>query len=107
MWFPFSRHEPQPYKKRPVLILAAVGHIPDQAVLVAMVTSNQNRVQNPGPGDVLVNDWKRAGLRQPSVVRTRRLRTAEARDFEGTLLGTVEPTVLEEVRQHVRSLLGV
>jgi mRNA-degrading endonuclease toxin of MazEF toxin-antitoxin module len=107
VWFPFSRHEPQPYKKRPVLVLVAAGRGPDRAVLVAMVTSNPNRVQNPGPGDVLVTDWQRAGLRQPSVVRTRRLWTAEERDFEGTLLGNVESTVLDEVRQHVRSLLGV
>ena len=106
MWFPFSRNEPQPYKKRPVLVLAAVGRVPDRAVLVAMVTSNPTRVQNPGPGDVTVTDWKPAGLRHPSVVRTRRLWTAEERDFEGTVLGTVEAAVLDEVRRHVRSLLG-
>ena len=87
-------------------MLAAVGQFPDRAILVAMVTSNERRVQRPGPGDVVVSDWKHAGLRMPSVVRTRRLWTAEERDFEGTVLGSVEPAVLGAVKQHVRSLVG-
>jgi hypothetical protein len=104
LWFPFSRNEPQPYKKRPVLVLAAVGRVPDRAVFVAMVTSSPDRVRKPGPGDVVVTNWQQAGLRYPSVVRTRRLWTAEDRDFEGSVLGAVEPAVLKEVKQHVAKL---
>jgi hypothetical protein len=55
---------------------------------------------------VIVTNWRRAGLRMPSVVRTRRLWTAEEREFEGTVLGSVEPAVLRAVKQHVRSLVG-
>lgn len=56
VWFPFSRNEPEPYKKRPVLVLSSIGRVPDQAIFVAMVTSSESRVQNPGPGDVVIPD---------------------------------------------------
>jgi len=105
VWFPFSRNETEPYKRRPVLVLAASGQVPDRAVLVAMVTSNGRRVLNPGTGDILVGNWKQAGLRRPSVIRSRRLWTAEERDFEGTVLGCVELSVLDEVRRHVQGML--
>lgn len=106
MWFPFSRNEAEPYKRRPVLVLAASGQVPDRAVLVAMVTANERRVLNPGIGDIGIENYKQAGLRRPSVVRSRRLWTAEERDFEGTVLGQVDPSVLDQVRQHVQGLLG-
>ena len=106
VWFPFSRNEAEPYKRRPVLVLAATGHVPDRAVLVAMVTSNSRRVLSPGTGDIVVEDWKQAGLRRPSVVRSRRLWTAEERDFEGTVLGAVDPAVLGQVKQHIQNLLA-
>lgn len=106
VWFPFSRSEPEPYKKRPVLVLSASGAGPDRAVLVAMITGNARRVVRPGPGDVVISDWQQAGLAKPSVVRTGRLWTAEERDFEGTVLGTVAAAVLPRVRQHVTALVG-
>ncbi len=106
VWFPFSRNEAEPYKKRPVLVLAATGVTPDRVVLVAMVTSNERRVRRPSPGDVVVTDWQQAGLLLPSVVRSRRLWTAEERDFEGTVLGAVDRPVLDQVRLNVRNLLG-
>jgi hypothetical protein len=105
VWFPFSYSEPQPYKKRPVLVLAAVGSAPDRAILVAMITANAQRVRRPRPGDVVITDWQSAGLEAPSVVRTRRLWTAEERDFTGNPLGVVSATILEDVRANVRSLL--
>ena len=106
VWFPFSHTQAEPYKKRPVLVLAATGQVPDRVVFVAMVTSNERRVRRPGPGDVVVTNWQAAGLNLPSVVRSRRLWTAEERDFEGTVLGTVEPAALEQVKRHVRELLA-
>jgi hypothetical protein len=105
VWFPFSHGEPQSYKQRPVLVLAAAGSAPDRAILVAMITGNARRVQRPGPGDVLIGDWQRAGLQAASVVRTRRLWTAEERDFAGGPLGVVSSTVLEDVRARVRALV--
>ena len=106
VWFPFSRNEAEPYKRRPVLVLAATGQVPDRAILVAMVTSNARRVLSPSTGDIIVEDWQQAGLRRPSVIRSRRLWTAEERDFDGTVLGAVDSAVLGHVRQHVQELLA-
>ena len=106
VWFPFSWREQQPYKKRPVLILAATGTTPDRAILVAMITSTTQRLRRQGPGDVVVTDWQRAGLKVPSVVRTRRLWTAEERDFTGQRLGAVSTSVLDDVLAHVRALIS-
>jgi hypothetical protein len=105
VWFPFSRSELQPYKKRPVLVLAATGTAPDRAILVAMITGNARRVQHPGPGDVAIVNWQSVGLKAASVVRTRRLWTAEERDFAGGPVGMVSATVLNDVRARVRALV--
>lgn len=105
IWFPFSYSEPQPYKKRPVLVVAAAGAAPDRAILVAMITGNTRRFQRPGAGDVAIRDWQNAGLAAPSVVRTRRLWTAEERDFAGAPLGVVSAPVLDDVRVKVRAYI--
>lgn len=44
-----------------------------------MVTSSARRLAAPGVGDVVLDDWHRAGLLRPSVVRTGRLLVPEAR----------------------------
>ncbi len=103
--FPFSATEPQPYKQRPVLVLGATGSPPDQAVFVAMVTSNKRRVLRPGPGDVVITDWQAAGLVMPSVVRSRRIWTAEGRDVIRTV-GAVSTDLLNAVKEQVRQLLN-
>jgi hypothetical protein len=105
VWFPFSHSEPQSYKKRPVLVLSVAGHVPDRAILIAMITSNGRRVRQPGPGDIVVADWRAAGLRSPSVVRTRRIWTAEDRDFTGQCLGTIGPATFDAVTAEVHKLL--
>ena len=71
-----------------------------------MITSNERRLKRPGPGDVVVTDWQSSGLLMPSVVRTRRLWTAEERDFEGRLLGNLDAATLGEVKRIVRSLIA-
>ena len=106
VWFPFSRSEAEPYKKRPVLVLGVVGTPPDRAVLVAMITANAQRFTRPHQGDVALPDWERLGLLKPSVVRARRIWTAEERDFAGQLLGRVESETLEAVRVELRALLA-
>jgi hypothetical protein len=88
------------------LVLAAAGKPPDRAILVAMVTSNAARVRKPAAGDVVLADWQNYGLKLPSVVRTRRLWTAEERDFTSTVLGSVSGAVLSQVRQAVHDLVG-
>jgi hypothetical protein len=102
--FPFSANAEESYKKRPVLVLAAAGTPPDQAIFCAMITGNLRRFQRPGPGDIVLADWRASGLLVPSVVRTRRIWTAEGRDFSG-VIGQVSHDVLQTVREEIARLL--
>jgi hypothetical protein len=110
VYFPFSYLEEQSYKRRPVLIVGCTlpGEIGDHAALVALITASKERVASPGFGDVIVSDWRKAGLRRPSVIRSRRLWTPEPRDFDrGTgLLGNIDPGELTEILGHVRLLVS-
>jgi len=58
------------YKKRPVVIVYDSG---DADLLVAPVTSQAARSSR----DVSVDNWQRAGLRLPSIVRIEKLATVE------------------------------
>jgi mRNA-degrading endonuclease toxin of MazEF toxin-antitoxin module len=105
LWFPFSHTEPEPYKKRPVLILTdAIPALADEALLVAMITSNARRVKRPKVGDIVIDEWQEAGLNGASVIRTRRLWTAETRDI-AKALGVVKDETLDEARRLVRAML--
>lgn len=106
VWFPFSHTEAQPYKKRPVLILAAQGVGPTRTILAAMVSSSVKRAAMMGPYDVAIPDWQRVGLVAPSFIRANRVWTAEDRDFENRLFGSVKDDVLDQVRQHLLSFLS-
>ena len=107
LWFPFSHREAEPYKKRPVLLLgpSATGHGAEEALLVAMITSNERRVARPKAADLVVPNHQIAGLPLPSVVRTNRLWTAETADVE-KILGRVGDDFLKAVRGKVRQLLS-
>ncbi|MGH7971500.1 MAG: type II toxin-antitoxin system PemK/MazF family toxin [Limisphaerales bacterium] len=62
-------------KKRPVMVIRDAG---DDDLLVAPVSGQAVRVAYDG----ILNDWLRAGLRLPSVVRVEKLATIE----KGTVL---------------------
>jgi mRNA-degrading endonuclease toxin of MazEF toxin-antitoxin module len=83
-----------------------MGTPPDRAVLVAMITGNEQRFARPHRGDLPLADWERLGLAKRSVVRARRIWTAEERDFTGQLLGRVDPATLEAVKSELRALLA-
>ena len=75
-------------KKRPVLVVADFG---DADLLVAPITSHPIR----GEFDLAVQEWKKAGLKLPSTIRTNKLGTVAKscviRNF-GKLSGTdVQP----------------
>jgi mRNA interferase MazF len=59
-------------KKRPVLVVRDAG---DDDLLVLPVTSHAVR----SSWDILLSDWREAGLRLPSVVRTEKLATIAKR----------------------------
>jgi mRNA interferase MazF len=76
--FPYTDRPVQ--QRRPALVVAvpAVSGAPD-LLWVLMVTSAANR---GWPGDVAVSDPVEAGLPAPSVVRSAKIATIEARDVE-------------------------
>jgi mRNA interferase MazF len=92
-------------QSRPALVLAAgcVGaayrSVPG-LIWVLMITSAGHR---GWPGDVALSDLSGTGLPAPSVIRTAKIATIEARD--ATLLGrdseTVHADVLVRVRAHL------
>ncbi len=75
-------------------------------MIVAMVTSSRARVTRPGIGDVVLEDWQPAGLRQPSVLRTGRLLVIEHRLLTGPL-GRLSPRDLAAVDAALKTTLGL
>jgi mRNA-degrading endonuclease toxin of MazEF toxin-antitoxin module len=107
VYFPYSRHEPEPYKKRPVLVLSHIGLNEDEAIGLVMITSNEQRYASLGAGDIRIDRWQECKLSKRSVIRTRRIWTARYWDLAGKL-GRLEPaSLLEEVRQEVRYTLAL
>lgn len=93
--FPFSSGKGN--KIRPALILFDLG----RDSIICRVTS----VLHTGSFDILIKDWKTAGLLKPSVARIDRIITAEKTIFIRHL-GVLSPLDLETVRtawnQHMR-----
>lgn len=67
-WLVFS--DGQGSKRRPVLVVHDFG---DDDLLVVPVTSHPARTAS----DVLVSEWKEAGLKLPSTMRVEKLATIE------------------------------
>jgi mRNA interferase MazF len=84
-------------KPRPVLVLLDLG----QDCLIARITS----VPHTDKLDVLVSQWKQAGLEKPSTVRLTRLVTAE-KTLLKTKIGSLTASDLATVRsawnQHMK-----
>ena len=83
-------------KRRPVLVVHDFG---DQDLLVVPITSQPARTAS----DVLLANWKVAGLRLPSTVRTEKLGTIEKSCAERKL-GTLALADLAQVRQAVETV---
>ena|SRR3989344_8980487 len=72
--FPFTDLEST--KKRPALVVQHTKLSPKiQMCIVAMVTSKIDGLKFPG--DVLLKEWKNAGLLNPSIVRLSKLVTVD------------------------------
>lgn len=73
--FPFS--DLTAVKKRPCLVLSAIHPKGLGAhYVVAMMTSSLTRIEFPG--DLLLEDWKKAGLPKKTVVRLAKIVTIDA-----------------------------
>lgn len=102
--FPYTNRPTR--QSRPALVVAGgtSGNDDDPLGLlwVVMVTSAENR---GWPGDIALADLAGTGLPAPSLVRTAKIATIEARD--ATPLGKVEPGVLRQVMARIVDRLGV
>ena len=98
--FPYTNRAVQ--QRRPALVVA-VPNAPGAPELlwVLMVTSAANR---GWPGDVLVSDLAAAGLPAPSVVRSAKIATIEARDAER--IGQLPPEDRAKVTAALRDTLA-
>lgn len=99
---PFPYTDSSTRQRRPALVVSSGGIEAAHGLLwVVMITSADNR---GWPGDVLVQDLKRAGLPAASIVRTAKIATIEASD--AARLGSLRPPTLGAVLREVRAVLG-
>lgn len=98
---PFPYTDKSTRQRRPALVVASGSLQRDHSLLwVLMITSAGNR---GWAGDVPVSSLARAGLPVPSVVRTAKIATIEARDAEP--LGQLASRDLTEIRRHLSGRL--
>lgn len=92
-------------KRRPACIVSSAEYNQGPDAIVAMVTSRRTRIANPEIGDVVLRDWRDAGLPLPSVVRAGRLLVLEQRLLTLTL-GQLSPDDLDAVDRGLLAVLG-
>lgn len=97
---PFPYSDGTTTQHRPALVVATVAD--GFLIWVLMITSDQNR---GWPGDVAIDDHAACGLPVPSIIRTAKVATIEARVAEGR--GRITAATLGEVRAALRGTLGV
>jgi len=89
-------------QRRPAVVLAVSGVQEAHGLLwVLMVTSAENR---SWADDVAVSDLTQAGLPAPSIVRTAKIATIEAKEAE--LIGTLPAADRSKVAEHLRRVLS-
>ena len=85
-------------KKRPALVIIDAK---DGDVVVARITS---RIVNTN-FDVIINDWRVAGLLTPSIVRLHKIATLEL-TLINRKIGELSTTTLQNVKQHILDITG-
>jgi len=99
---PFPYTDRPVRERRPALIVSLPAHEERTGMLwVVMITSAQHR---PWPGDVRLADHVRAGLAIPSMIRTAKIATVEAR--EARKLGRPAAGEIKAVRAALVQILG-
>ena len=86
--FPFSDNST--FKKRPALI---INDFKDGDIIVCRITSQIYQTGN----DVFIDDWKKCGLKLPSVIRVHKLATLE-KDMVEIVMGQVDNSIKEIVQ---------
>jgi mRNA interferase MazF len=99
--FPYTDRDMRQH--RPALVVSGGGLGDGGSVLwVLMITSAANR---GWPGDVLLTDHEQVGLPVPSVIRSSKIATIEARHADR--LGTLGPHLWAEVASALKSHLAL
>jgi mRNA interferase MazF len=93
-------------KRRPACVVSSAAYNSGPDVILAMVTSRVTRIQTPTPGDVVLTDWRAAGLSTPSVIRAGRLLVLEQR-FIQFALGRLTSSDLALVDRGLLSVLDL
>ena len=100
---PFPYTDSATRQRRPALVVSASGLESEHGLLwVLMITSAENR---GWPEDVPITALAGAGLPAPSVIRTAKIATIEARDAEP--LGKIGAKVLDRVRERLSRSLNL
>jgi mRNA interferase MazF len=99
---PFPYTDRNTRQHRPALVVSD-GPVGDDHTLlwVAMITSATHR---PWPGDHPIEAFAEAGLPIPSVVRSAKITTIEARNADG--VGRLDSDVLSRVMTTIATTLG-
>jgi mRNA interferase MazF len=99
---PFPYTDKTTRQHRPALVVAADELETDHGLIwVCMVTSAMHRAWR---SDVPINDLRLAGLPVPSVVRTAKIATIEARDADR--LGSLDGLAMRSVHENLSRILG-
>jgi len=100
--FPFA--DVTTTKKRPALVLARTARSPrNRLVTVAMITSQTEALRLDG--DVLLSEWKAAGLLHPSLLRMAKIATVDE-DLIERSIGRLAPTDLDAARAAFQRLFA-
>ncbi len=100
--FPFT--ELAAAKKRPALVLARTARSPrNRLVTLAMITSQVEALRLEG--DVLLSDWKEAGLLHPSLLRLAKVATVDE-DLIDKRVGALSPADRRRTREACRRLFS-
>jgi mRNA interferase MazF len=100
--FPFAELSTQ--KKRPALVLAQTARSPrNRLVTVAMITSQVEALKLAG--DVVLAEWKAAGLLHPSLLRLAKVATVD-QDLVDKTLGRLSARDMDAARAAFRSVFA-
>ena len=98
---PFPYADRATRQRRPALVISDASLQEAHGLLwVLMITSAENR---GWPGDVAVSDLAAAGLPVPSLIRSAKIATIDARDAEP--LGRIATRTRKQVLRHVGAVL--
>jgi mRNA interferase MazF len=92
--FPFT--DSKTFKRRPALIISDFN---DGDIIVCRITSQIYTTHN----DIEIDDWKKSGLKLPSVIRVHKLATLE-KDMVEKAMGQIDNSTKERVRQIIIKL---